>query len=76
MQNGEAFENCLFQSITVRRQDFNDKWISSGKYYYLLSLLFFLRKVLHVLGRHKVKRTFSATNIQDVPVVALLTIIL
>lgn len=37
---------------------------------------FFLRKVLHVLGRHKVKRTFSATNIQDVPVVALLTIIL
>lgn len=62
-QSGAVFENCLFQLITVHRQDFNDKWISSGKYYYLLSWLF-LRKVLYVLGRYKVRRTISATNIQ------------
>lgn len=49
------------------------------KWQILLPLLFFFRtKVLHVLCRYKVKRTFSATNIQNkgVHFVALLTIIL
>jgi len=50
VQNGEVFEHWLFQSITVRTQDFNDKWISSGKHYYVLYFFFWEKYFMYLVG--------------------------